>query len=156
MNKSNLIIAAMQAISATLKYSVNRIYQARLAAKTMLGFVPDGTGRYRELCPKGAGHCGGHTLNERGDVGSRKFSRRQWRFISAQKFSPWADALHQRKVSKEEVVSRFQDSRKNKFSQLSVGAVIRESNRPWRGKSDRRKVIKARREDRIMAAANIA
>ena len=45
-----------------------------------------GPGRYRSEHPKGAGCCGGHTIAQQRDVGSRAFNRRRIRFLKAVRF----------------------------------------------------------------------
>ena len=82
MNKPNLILGALMAIAATLRYPVSRLQAAKLNVRKKLGYVPEGTGRYHAVCPKGAGHGpAARPLADKGQVGSRAFTRRQRRFI---------------------------------------------------------------------------
>lgn len=47
------------------------------------------------------------------------------------------------------------DSKGTRYFTADDGSRRRFDPRPWRGKSERRKVIKARREDRALAASNL-
>lgn len=49
----------------------------------------------------------------------------------------------------------FVNSNGTRYWTSCDGSRRRYDPKPWRGKSERRKVIKARREDRALAAANL-
>jgi hypothetical protein len=93
-NQTNRIQRTIKLIAATLTPAFNRVVAAKRSLQKMLGFVPEGAGRYRMLCPKGAGHCAGHTFAEQQLVGRRAFTRRQRRFVQAMKYSPWGKAVN--------------------------------------------------------------
>jgi len=80
-NNHNRIIGALLSIAATLSFPVNRVKRAKDSIFKMLGSVPEGAAKCRKIYPDGAGHCPGHTMEEKHLVGSRTFTRRQRRFI---------------------------------------------------------------------------
>ena len=84
----------MIAIAGNMKRFISRVQAAKVTAFKMFGIVPEGTGSYRRLCPKGAGvRTKGHTFAEQSSVGSRKAHRRSVRFIKALNQTAWGRAL---------------------------------------------------------------
>ena len=82
-NHTNRLFAKLVAIAAAITFPVNRVIAAKLAIKKALGTVPEGAASYKSVCPKGAGHCLGHTMAEKMLVGSRTAKRQQRRFFKA-------------------------------------------------------------------------
>ncbi len=53
-------------------------------------------------------------------------------------------------------VANLKDSKGTRYRRDESGVIRRLDLKPWKGKSERRQCIKARREDRALAAANLA
>jgi len=61
----------------TVPKFMNRVAQAKANVRALLGKVPEGTGSYHTVCPKGAGAGPRtHSFAEQKSVGSREWTRK--------------------------------------------------------------------------------
>jgi hypothetical protein len=88
-SKQNKVRPMSQVFTASLGRIVNRVRAAKLAAKQLLGIVPEGIS-HRSLCPKGAGHVNvakKHTFANQHLIGSRKAQHRSRIFLRRIKYT---------------------------------------------------------------------
>ena len=75
--KQNRVRTLLSALAAVGTRGMSRVKAARMSIYQALGKVPEGSARYKTLCPRGAGAGPKkHSIMVRDEVGAKKFHRR--------------------------------------------------------------------------------
>jgi len=89
------ILATLTLISATFQATVvNRATQARIKAKKSLGYIPTAGYGHGSYGARADGHGpDSHTMEQRTQIGSRRFIRQQRRMVNTLSWHPFSKMI---------------------------------------------------------------